>query len=290
MLGFLSRAAKSVDTCGDSTMPSIAVGVEQVRQFTVSLSRRGLKLRSIGEITKDNLQYCRELAGYVQLRHMPGIKGSFAVRDGAEYIGTTVLEEARPITQVIRSDVKGAVEQHQYLFETLWSRAIPAQQRFREIEEGTEEEFMKVVADPDEAAGIIVGMAEGIRSEALLLLPESRSLGMAYDMGVLQHLVRASENDAVVRIICPLDAENAGVAEWVARNAPGIRMANAADSGSTILLAYNSRYFRAELRKESAAGFFSSTALRYIQTAGRQSALSGRSLSSCGSPPRSTKS
>jgi two-component system sensor histidine kinase VicK len=256
VLGFLSRATKSVDTCGDSTMPSIAVSVEPVRQFTVGLSRQGLKLRSIAEVTKDNLPYSKELAKYVQLRHMPGIKGSFAIRDGAEYVGTTVLEEAKPLTQVIRSDVRGAVEQHQYLFETLWSRAIPAQHRFREIEEGIEPEFMRVIADPDEAAEIFVSMAGSIKNEALLLLPESRSLGMAYDTGVLQHLVRAAENNAVVRIMCPLDGGNADVAGWIARNAPGIRMTNSADSRSTILLADNSRYFRAELRKAGAAKFF----------------------------------
>ena len=190
VLGFLSRARTSVDTCGDSAMPSVAVAVEPVRQFTVGLSGRGLKLRSITEITNDNLQYCKELAKYVQLRHMPGIKGNFAVRDGAEYVGTTVLEEARPVTQVISSNVKGMVEQHQYLFETLWSRATPAHHRFKEIEEGVDQEFMRVVADPDEAAEIFAGMAKNAKTEAFMLLPDGRSLGMMRDIGVLQHLAR----------------------------------------------------------------------------------------------------
>jgi two-component system sensor histidine kinase VicK len=255
VLGFLSRATRSVDTCGDSTMPSVAVGVEPVRQFTVGLSRQGLKLRSITEITKANLQYCKELAQYVQLRHMSGIKGSFALRDSAEYVGTTTLEEARPLTQVISSNVRGMVEQHQYLFETLWGRAVPAQQRFREIEEGLEPEFMSVVADPGEAAEIFVGMARKVSKEALMLLPDSRSLGMMYDNGVLQHLAHASRKNAVVRIICPLDVGNADVADWIANNAHGFRIINAGSSRSTILLTDSSRYFRAELREAGASGF-----------------------------------
>jgi hypothetical protein len=44
-----------------------------------------------------------------------------------------VLQEAKPLTQVIYSNVKEVVEQGQYIFVTLWNAAIPAEKKKREI-------------------------------------------------------------------------------------------------------------------------------------------------------------
>ena len=71
----------------------------------------------------------------MQLRHLNGVKGGIAVSE-SEYMATTLLEEAKPLTQVIFSSVKEVVEQGQYIFDTLWNTAIPAEQKIREIEEG----------------------------------------------------------------------------------------------------------------------------------------------------------
>src|SRR5947199_10404004 len=70
-----------------------------------------------------------------ELRHLNGVKGGIAVSE-SEYMATTLLEEAKPLTQVIFSSVKEVVEQGQYIFDTLWNTAIPSEQRIREIEEG----------------------------------------------------------------------------------------------------------------------------------------------------------
>ena len=37
---------------------------------------------------------------------------------------------------IIYSNVKELIEHEKYVFETLWSKTIPAEQRIREIEEG----------------------------------------------------------------------------------------------------------------------------------------------------------
>lgn len=64
-----------------------------------------------------------------ELRHLDGIKGGLAISE-TEFMATTMLEEATPLTQVIYSNVKEMVEQGQYIFDTLWanSAAIPAKQ------------------------------------------------------------------------------------------------------------------------------------------------------------------
>ena len=46
-------------------------------------------------------------------------------------------EKGKPASQIIYSNVKEIVEyQRQYVFDSFWSRAIPAEQKNKEIEEG----------------------------------------------------------------------------------------------------------------------------------------------------------
>ena len=57
--------------------------------------------------------------------------------NGLEYMATTELRKSNPSTHVIYSNVKEVVEQGQYIFDTLWNAAIPAEKKIREIETGS---------------------------------------------------------------------------------------------------------------------------------------------------------
>lgn len=77
------------------------------------------KLGLFTEITKDIVKYCKEITKIVdELRHIDGVRGGIAINE-SEYMATTVLQEAKPLTQVIYSIMKEIVEQGQYIFDTL---------------------------------------------------------------------------------------------------------------------------------------------------------------------------
>ena len=125
-----------MDIYFEHTAPSIVVEIPEYKNGYIDIRKRGGKIRAFTEITKDNIYYCKELMKLVdELRHLNGVKGGIAVSE-SEYMATTLIEEAKPLTQVIFSSVKEVVEQGQYIFDTLWNTAIPAEQRIREIEEG----------------------------------------------------------------------------------------------------------------------------------------------------------
>ena len=63
-----------------------------------------------------------------ELRHLDGVRGGIAINE-SEYMPTAVLQEAKPLTQVLYSNVKEVVEQGQYIFDTLWNEAIPAEKK-----------------------------------------------------------------------------------------------------------------------------------------------------------------
>ena len=132
----MSNVKKRMDIYFEHRAPSIVVEIPEYKNGYIDIRKRGGKIRAFTEITNDNIHYCKELMKLVdELRHLNGVKGGIAVSE-SEYMATTLLEEAKPLTQVIFSSVKEVVEQGQYIFDTLWNTAIPAEQRIREIEEG----------------------------------------------------------------------------------------------------------------------------------------------------------
>jgi two-component system, OmpR family, sensor histidine kinase VicK len=146
----MSRVRYRADVCGDSLSPSFSMGVESIKKGYIDFKQRGVKIRFITEITKDNIHYCRELMKFVEeLRHMDGVKGNMAVSE-TEYVATAVLQESQPITQTIYSNAKAILEQHRYFFENLWNTATPAAQRIKEIEEGAVPIRTKIFESQDE--------------------------------------------------------------------------------------------------------------------------------------------
>ena len=119
------------------TRPQLAILLEPIKKAFLDAKSRGVKLRYVTEITNDNISACKELMMIVdELRHLDGIKGNFMVSE-SEYLAPIVLfEKGKVASQIIYSNLKQIVEHQQYTFDTFWNKAIPAQEKIREIEEG----------------------------------------------------------------------------------------------------------------------------------------------------------
>jgi nitrogen-specific signal transduction histidine kinase len=147
---FMLNVKKNMNIYFDHRAPSIVVDIEEYRNGYINIRRRGAKIRAFTEITKENIHYCKELMKMVdELRHLDGVKGGMAVSE-SEYMATTILEESKPLTEVIYSNVKEVVEQGQYVFDTLWRSAISAEKKIKEIEEGVTRYETRIIENPDE--------------------------------------------------------------------------------------------------------------------------------------------
>jgi two-component system sensor histidine kinase VicK len=175
----MSRVSNRADVCGDSLSPSFSMGVKSIKEEYMDFKKRGVKIRFITEITKDNIQYCKELMKFVEeLRHMDGVMGNMAVSE-TEYVATAVLQEAKPITQTIYSNAKAIVEQHRYFFENLWNKAIPAEYRIREIEEGIIPITTSIIKNEDEIIKEIRNMNN--RADKLSICSGFGGMQMSYN-------------------------------------------------------------------------------------------------------------
>lgn len=145
---FMANTKKRMDLYYDSRAPSIVIEVPEYRNGYLDVKKRGGAIRVITDITKENLRYCKELMEFVELRHLAEVKGGLAVNE-SEYMATTVLEEAKPLTQVIYSNVPEVVAQGQHIFDTFWDLAVPAEQRVWELETGSFKTSTKIIDDPE---------------------------------------------------------------------------------------------------------------------------------------------
>jgi two-component system, OmpR family, sensor histidine kinase VicK len=150
-LQLFSNSQKRIDTCMNYTRPQLAIALDPIRNSFIDAKNRGIKLRYLTEITSENISYCKGLMSMVdELRHLDGIKGNFMLSE-SEYVSPVVsTEKGKVAARAIHSNVKELVEQHEYMFDTLWSKAISAEHRIREIEEGADPIRTRLLQNQDE--------------------------------------------------------------------------------------------------------------------------------------------
>jgi signal transduction histidine kinase len=203
IIKFLYSAEDSMNICADYTWPSVAIGVEVFKKGLYELKKRNVKSRFVTDITKDNIKYCKELMQISELRHLDGVKGNFSISEKG-YTASATLQEAALLQQVIYSNVRAILDQQQYVFETLWSKAKPAEQKIREIEEGIDLGETEIIQNPKKILELFINMIKSAKSEILLLLPTINAFLREERIGAIELLKKsAAEHDVNVRIITP---------------------------------------------------------------------------------------
>ena len=208
ILEFLKSAEFSMNICADHTWPSVAMGVEVYKKGLSELKPRKVRFRAITDITRDNVKHCKELVQIAELRHLDGIKGNFGISEKA-YTASATLREAALLQQVIYSNVKAILEQQHYVFETLWNKAISAEEKIREIEQGLEPDIIEVIQNPAKTAKLYLDLIRNAAREILLIFPTTNAITRQNSVGALQLLKDAAEQNKVnVRLLMPSIGES----------------------------------------------------------------------------------
>jgi two-component system, OmpR family, sensor histidine kinase VicK len=212
----LHRVKEKVDNCIDSTGPSVIATTETVRDAFAKLRGRGIKIRFITEITKENIHYYEELMKISdEVRHLDEIKGNFAVTEFS-YAGAAVLEQARPLSHQIISTVRVFVQQQQYFFEMLWKKSIPAKQRIKEIEENIKREFIETIRNSEETISLISKVLSTGTEEILMIFSRAGTLKQYEKLGMFDIIRKKAEEDIEVRILIGMDKPfNRRELEWL---------------------------------------------------------------------------
>ena len=206
-LELLSAAKESVDNCIDSTAPSIfLIPNHPVTKMFRDLKEKGIRLRFITEITKTNIEYCKELMEICELRHLDEVKGNFGIMDGIYYRASAKSIESSPPPLLIRSTLRAFVEQQQYFFDMLWKKAIPAKQRIKEIEEGVIPDVLEVLKEPIEIINFSYRLVGAAKDEILIIFHTANALLRQEKAGEIDLLVEnVIKYKTRVRILVPVE-------------------------------------------------------------------------------------
>jgi two-component system sensor histidine kinase VicK len=199
----LSRAKATSDYCHDSKSPSFLVTNDQYFQMIKQLKAKGIRQRFVTEITQENVRYSKELASHVELRHLEGVKGNFGIVDGKEYGAAANIYDLQPPVEFIYSNVKTFVDQQQYFFETLWNKAIPAEQRIKEIEEGRAPEKLEIIHDTRKSISRAFDIMNKTQKELLVLFATPRTFNFALRGEAADIYRKISENGVCIQVLVP---------------------------------------------------------------------------------------
>jgi two-component system, OmpR family, sensor histidine kinase VicK len=200
---FLQNVKIGMDLFGDKNGPSIIVGYDVYRNNHIDVIKRGGKIRLITEITRENIQYCKDLLKIVtELRHLDGLIGGIAVRE-SEYMTTHILREKQLLTQPFYSNAGDVVKQGQYIFNTFWAKAIPAEERIKEIEQGVMPDFIETIREADRVQHVGFDMVKKAKEEILILFSTAKAFDRQKRAGMIQLLETMAMHGVKVRILVP---------------------------------------------------------------------------------------
>ena len=212
----MSQTNNRVDACVDYTRPSLAIDFLALKNAFINAKKRGVKLRYVTEITRDNISYCKLLTTIVdELRHLDGIKGNFYISDTAYIAPATLHEKGKPASQIIFSNVKELVEHQHYVFDSFWSRAIPAEQKIREIEEGVVHYKTRIIDNSDEILKQISSLTVESKELCTCLTPGGMQYSHHYFFDIKKDLLdRQNRGEHKgIRYVTTIDKENLQLAK-----------------------------------------------------------------------------
>ena len=254
LLQIFSNAQHRIDVCGNSKFLTKIFSFSVVDKVRLeACNRKYLTQMYIFEITKENIHYCESLLKAGDVRHLEEHEANFVTNEN-ECLGFITMRKES--LQATYSNIRELVEQQQSVFETFWSKAIPAENKIKEIEEGLKSEYLEVISDTKKATDIYVDLARSVEKEALLLFANSKAIIRADRLEVLKYLVYASKNKgALVKIILPITEENSQIIERIYEKAPNIRILNGGSSHSGLFIVDGKRFIRFEVEEPNAEDF-----------------------------------
>jgi two-component system sensor histidine kinase VicK len=199
---------ESLDGSIDKDGPALNVLYEPIWTGYISLKKRGIKLRGVTEVTVDNIQYCKKLMEVGEFRHLDGVRTNFGIADGKVVMLYGVSQETDPLSHAIVTSVKGIVDAQQYMFENLWNKAIPVEQKIREIEQGIKPDIIETITDPIRIQNLYLSLVKSAVTEIMLIIPTINAVYRQADIGIL-HLLKEvktnhsskNNNDINIRIL-----------------------------------------------------------------------------------------
>ncbi|MDQ3847593.1 MAG: HAMP domain-containing histidine kinase, partial [Thermoproteota archaeon] len=217
ILKFISETTQEFCVYAESSYVQATKSSESIVQahnhFTNT--RKG-KSRWITEVNLSNIQHIRKLMQFAEVRHLDSIRGNAVAINEITCLTTINLNRGKSDTPyAIANTIREIVEQQKFTFETLWSKAAPAERRIREIEQRIEPQRIDVVYDAGQALEIYQSLIMSAEKEIKIVFPTTDAVIRQDKAGILFLLQEAAKkcqikllmpHDEVIRNFVPADS------------------------------------------------------------------------------------
>jgi hypothetical protein len=223
---FISAADTRIDACVDHTRPALGTDIGQIRSLVLNSHNRGVRLRCITEITTNNIHYCKQLINIVdELRHLDNIVGTFYVSDKECLVPESVHKKSKPASQIIYWNVKETVKHQQYVFETLWNKAISAEQKINQIEKGELPEVIEIIRNQTELQLLANNLIKSAEKEILVIFSSVNALMRQINAGSDKLVIEAAKfRNVAVTMLTPMDEKVKTIANDVEKQSSNIKI------------------------------------------------------------------
>lgn len=200
IVGIMAKTEKYLNIMGDSKSPHFLLS-DEIRKGLQKAKTKGIRIRLITEITKANLNACKEIMKFAEVRHLDKVIGNFIISD-KEYFGQSLGSNYR--TNQIYNNDDGMVELQNYVFENLWNNSVSHHDKSSSLEAGVDPEEVKVLSDPIEIRKTYLSLIESAKSEISLIIATPNALQRNYKGGIISMLIEASKKrNVIVNLVIP---------------------------------------------------------------------------------------
>jgi two-component system, OmpR family, sensor histidine kinase VicK len=186
------------------------VTISRLKDALIYASRRHVRIRYITEITKGNLDYCKELISIVdELRHLNGIKGDLYISEQEYAASATLHERGKSSDMMIYSNAKEIVEHQQYAFDSFSNTSSSAERRITEIQSNINLGVTEIIDNQSRTQDLFIDLIKTAKSEVLLMLPTVNSFMRENRIGVIRLIKELSTQPQArainIRILTPVN-------------------------------------------------------------------------------------
>ena len=200
IMDIIHNARKFLNIWGDSCIPEFILS-ETIRSALEQAKHTGVRIRCITEITKDNLNYCKELIKFAEIRHLNKILGNSVTSD-KEHLAQSVGHSFA--SKLVYTNEYKMVVQQNYIFENLWNNSTTHNDKISTLELGIDLEQLRVLSDPNEIRKTYINLINSANFEISLIIATPNALQRNYTGGIINLLIRAAEKRNVnVNLIIP---------------------------------------------------------------------------------------
>src|SRR5215813_6478684 len=223
-----SLIANSNELCTCLTSGGMQYGYNhfsEIRKKILEKQKKGEHkgLRYISNITQDNSKFVKVfLDAGIRIRHLKNLPPmSFGVSDKEIVATIEKMEGGRMVQSLLVSNEPAYIDHFRSIFEDLWAKGIDAEDRIKEIHEGTDLTDIEIIQNPRKAIERAWSYVEKSKYEILSIFATPNAFRRQMDMGLLQLLKEATEQRHVkVRILIPGDNQIKDTIDQAAKVCP----------------------------------------------------------------------